>query len=107
VPGIGDKTAASLIRSHGDVAGILAAANDRSSGMGAGPRGKLLAAADYLAVAPQVVAVRTDAPVVVQPTGRGVLPAEPVDPGALHDLVVRHGIGGPVSRLLKALAGQE
>jgi hypothetical protein len=48
--------------------------------------------------------VATDAPVTVEPAGDGTLPTEPVDPGALSDLVRAHGIGGPVNRLLQALA---
>ena len=42
------------------MAGILAAVEDPDSDLGPGPRGKIKAAADYLAVAPQVVAVSRD-----------------------------------------------
>ncbi|MBM9465889.1 5'-3' exonuclease [Nakamurella leprariae] len=104
VAGIGDKTAASLVRSYGDMAGILTAVDDPRSGLGAGPRSKLSAAADYLAVAPQVVAVRTDAPVSLAPDGDGTLPARPADPAALQELAELHGLGGSVARLIEALA---
>jgi len=56
VAGVGEKTAATLLATHGDLAGILAAA-EAGTGMTAGVRAKLLAAADYLAVAPTVVEV--------------------------------------------------
>ncbi|WP_458041884.1 MULTISPECIES: 5'-3' exonuclease [Bacteria] len=56
VPGVGEKTAATLIAAHGDLAGILAAA-EAGEGMAAGVRAKLLAALPYLAVAPKVVGV--------------------------------------------------
>lgn len=56
VPGVGEKTAATLLAAHGDLAGIQAAA-ERGEGMSAGVRAKILGAADYLAVAPAVVEV--------------------------------------------------
>lgn len=59
VAGIGEKTAASLLAAHGDLAGIVAAA-ERGEGMSAGVRAKVLAAADYLEVAPAVVGVVRD-----------------------------------------------
>jgi 5'-3' exonuclease len=59
VAGVGDKTAAGLLAAHGDLAGILAAA-EAGDGMSAGVRAKLLAGLPYLAVAPEVVAVVRD-----------------------------------------------
>lgn len=56
VAGIGEKTAATLLAAHGDLDGIRAAAA-AGTGMTAGIRAKLLAAGDYLAVAPTVVQV--------------------------------------------------
>ena len=41
VAGIGEKTAASLLRKFGDLPGILAASADPDSDLAAGPRGKL------------------------------------------------------------------
>ena len=61
VAGIGEKTAAGLLAAHGDLAGILAAA-EAGDGMSAGVRAKLDAGAAYLAVAPRVVAVVRDLP---------------------------------------------
>lgn len=60
VAGIGDKTAAALLAAHGDIAGIRAAADQPDSGLSAGVRAKIIAGADYLAVAPRVVAVVRD-----------------------------------------------
>ena len=55
VAGIGEKTAASLINSHGDLEGILAeASRPEQQDQRLGPA-KLAAAIDYLAVAPTVV----------------------------------------------------
>ena len=59
VAGVGDKTAAGLLATHGDLPGILAAA-EAGDGMSAGVRAKLLAGLPYLAVAPEVVAVVRD-----------------------------------------------
>ena len=56
VAGIGEKTAASLLKEHGDLAGVRAAAAS-GTGMTAGVRAKILAASDYLDVAPPVVEV--------------------------------------------------
>ena len=103
VPGVGDKTAATLISRFGTVEGLLDALEGRSTGLTAGLRAKLLAARDYLLVAPAVVRVSTDAPVMVAPDGPGILPAEPVDPAGLSELIRRHGIGGPTARLVTAM----
>jgi 5'-3' exonuclease len=101
VPGVGDKTAAALISAHGDVPGVLAAAADPSSGIAPGLRGKLLAAADYLAVAPAVVGVVRDLPV---PDLDARLPSAPRDPEALLALSDRWGLAGPLNRVLHVLA---
>jgi len=60
VAGIGDKTAADLLATHGDLDAIIGAAQDPDGPMTGALRSKLLAAADYLAVAPTVVRVVTD-----------------------------------------------
>ena len=73
--------------------------------MNAGNRKKILAAADYLAVAPAVVRVATDAPVVLHPTGNGSWPHVPADPARLADLVRELGIGSAVKRLLELMPG--
>lgn len=101
VPGVGDKTAAALIDGYGSIDAILAAAADPGSPMASGPRRKVLAAVDYLAVAPAVVAVRRDAE--VQLSGPDAVPGTVFDPDRLRELVAEHGLAGPVERLLLAL----
>lgn len=102
VAGVGDKTAASLLLSYGDLSGIRAAAADPGSALGPGPRGKILAAADYLEVAPTVVAVARD---IDLGTPECALPRSPKDPEALAALAERWGLKSPVERLTKVLAG--
>ena len=59
VAGIGEKTAATLLAAHGDLPGIIAAAQ-AGEGMSAGIQSKILAGLAYLAVAPTVVEVVKD-----------------------------------------------
>ncbi len=65
VPGVGEKTAATLLAQHGSLDQILAAAHDPKSKMAKGLRAKLLAATDYIDAAGPVVRVATDAPVTL------------------------------------------
>src|SRR5690554_3729315 len=60
VAGVGAKTAVTLLSSYGDLDGIIAAAADPVSDMKAPMRAKIIAAADYLTVAPAVVGVVRD-----------------------------------------------
>ncbi|WP_238997777.1 5'-3' exonuclease [Nocardioides limicola] len=103
VKGVGEKTAATLLGAFTDLPGIIAAAGDPTSAMAPGPRSKIEASLDYLAVAPEVVAVRRDLDFgVVDLT----LPAAPVDPGALDELAGRWGLGSSVERLAQVLPGR-
>ncbi len=102
VKGVGDKTAATLLGRFGDMAGIIAAAQDPASDMGPGPRGKIKAAADYLAVAPQVVAVARDLDL---PRTGYALPRTPADPDRVLALAQQWNLSGPAERLVNALAG--
>src|ERR1700754_370761 len=61
VPGVGEKTAATLLAQYGSLDQILVAAHDPKSKMSKAYRTKLLAAADYIEVAGPVVRVATDA----------------------------------------------
>ncbi len=106
VAGVGDKTAATLINRFGSIEGLLAAMDGRSTGLTTTLRAKLAASRDYLLVAPKVVRVADDAPVVVDPAGRAALPREPIDPGRLSELVRQHGIGGATARLVRAIEGR-
>ena len=60
VPGVGEKTAVTLLSDYGNLDGIVAAAADPASGMSPPVRARILAAADYLTVAPTVVQVVRD-----------------------------------------------
>nr|WP_281283776.1 5'-3' exonuclease [Nocardioides dongxiaopingii] len=102
VPGVGEKTAATLLQRHGDMAGIIAAALDPGSGMGPGPRAKIKAAADYLEVAPTVVAVARD--IDLDRSGLA-LPSTPADPDRLLALAEQWGLESPATRLLGVLGG--
>ncbi|HEX2176324.1 MAG TPA: 5'-3' exonuclease [Nocardioidaceae bacterium] len=101
VSGVGEKTAASLLRTYGDLDSIVAAAADEAGTMSAGVRGKLLAAADYLAVAPRVVAVARDLD-LGDPDLRLPDPA-PREPERFAELRDRWGLGGSADRALDAL----
>ncbi len=100
VPGVGDKTAATLITRFGDVDGLLAAVDDPSSNLSPTMRRKLADAREYLAVAPAVVAVRADVPL---PAYDDTLPREPRDPAALVELAERWGLDASLNRVLTAL----
>jgi 5'-3' exonuclease len=102
VPGIGEKTAASLLLRFGDLRGIVAAAADPESDLSPSPRRRLLDAADYLEVAPTVVAVARDLDL---PAYDARLPSAPADASALEALAERYNLGSPVKRLTAVLAG--
>jgi len=101
VRGIGDKTAATLIAQYGDLASVVAAAEDDASDMGAPVRKKLLAGLDYLVVAPKVVAVAKDVP--IPPGLATAIPRTPRDHDALVALAERWGITTSAARLTSAL----
>ena len=101
VAGVGEKTAATLLERFGDIAGIVAAAEDPDSDMGPGPRGKIKAAADYLEVAPTVVAVARD---IDLDRSDILLPRHPKDPDKVEALVEQWGLGSPAERLTAALS---
>lgn len=101
VAGIGEKTAASLLRTYGDLAGVRAAVADPDSGISPRIRASLRDAADYLDRAPAVVRVARDLPV----------PAAPVDlpdPDLplLEAIGAEFGISNSIGRILRALGVQ-
>jgi len=102
VAGVGDKTAATLLNRFGTIDAVIAAAADPDSEMGPGPRGKIKAAADYLAVAPRVVAVRRDLDLGGPDLTR---PRTPADHDAVVALDARWGLGSSAVRLVEALSG--
>jgi 5'-3' exonuclease len=103
VAGIGEKTAVALLNSWGDLDGIVAAARDDSSDMSATIRAKVLAAADYLAVAPKVVAVVRD--LDLPAFDARIRPRTSDQSDGLDALSKRWGLGGSLQRALNALDG--
>ena len=105
VPGIGAKTAATLVGRFPSWAALRAAVTDRDDArLSASVRARLAAAADYLAVVEPVVRVAVDADVRLDRPD-DVLPAAPVDDARLDALAQRWGIGSSVGRLRAALGG--
>ena len=89
VPGVGEKTAAQLVRRFKDLDGIIAS-------------GKLGEAANaYIERARRVGVPVNIAPV---PKPAGTRPATPRDPQALAKLTETYGIGSSIDRLVRALA---
>ena len=101
VPGVGEKTAARLVGRYGGVAGILAALEDSDADFAPGLRTKLLAASDYLAVAPEVVRVARE---VKLPALDTTLPTAPRDSDLLIGLAEQWGVAGAMRRLVDACA---
>ncbi len=89
IPGVGAKTAAALLRRHGDLDGVI--------------RGARLAPA---AVAYLHQARRVAVPVATAPVRRprGGLPKAPAHPRRLEALSRMHGLEGPLARLLGVLS---
>jgi 5'-3' exonuclease len=101
VPGIGEKTAATLLGTFGDLDGILAAAATSDEGFPRGAHAKLLAAIDNIPAMRRVVAVARDLP--IGPVSN-TIPASPPDAGTLHAFAERWGLGNSVTRVLEAFA---
>ena len=104
VPGVGEKTAATLLAQHGSLDQILAAAYDSKSKMAKGLRAKLLGATDYIEAAGQVVRVATDAPITLS-TPTDDLPLVAADAQRTAELATELGVGSSIARLQKALDG--
>ncbi len=103
VAGIGEKTAAALLAEYGSLQRLQEAAADATSALKPAARKRLDAARDYLAVAPEVVRVRAEAP--TSPVD-SALPTAPEHPDELAKLAEQYGLAGPVKRLVKVLAAE-
>jgi 5'-3' exonuclease len=103
VAGVGEKTAAALVREFGDLAGIRAAVARTAvpkPPLTAAVLRKLHAAGDYLEAAPVVVAVARS---IDLPPVEGTLPRSPADADALAGLAEQHNLQSPLARLGAAL----
>lgn len=101
VAGVGEKTAAGLLRDFGSLDGILAAVADPRSALSAGVRAKLLAAADYLAVAPKVVNVVRD--LDLPEVDARIRPVDAETAEAAREFAERWGLTSAMTRILGAL----
>jgi 5'-3' exonuclease len=104
VPGVGEKTAATLMGKHGSLEHVLAAAHDPKSSMSKAYRSKLLAATDYIERAGPVVRVATDANVDFS-TSSDVLPRSAKHPRKVAEFAGELGVTSSIARLQKALDG--
>jgi len=100
VAGIGEKSAAALLAAHGDLDGIVAAAREGSGGT-PGQRAKILAATDYLAVAPRVVRVVRD--LDLGAPDDSLRPVDDDRAAAAGTLAERWNLGSSMTRALAAL----
>lgn len=99
-PGVGEKTAAALVRTFGGVEAMLTAIDKGHGGFPKGSRPKVAAARAYLDAARAVVWAAVDAPV---PAMDGSLPLTPADPRRLAALDARWDLGSSLRRALAAL----
>jgi len=101
VPGVGEKTAAALVRTFGSIEGITTALDAGHGGFPRGSRDKLEKVRDYLNVALSVVKVVDDAPL---PEIDGTLPVTLADAGRLTELGERWGLGSSLTRFVTAVS---
>ncbi|MGN8027677.1 5'-3' exonuclease [Microbacterium sp. 22242] len=101
VAGVGEKTAATLLAEHGDLAAIRTAA-ETADGMSAGVAKKILSAADYLEVAPTVVRVATALPIAVP--AEALRPLDAAEKAAAVSVAERWNLGTSMARALEALS---
>lgn len=102
VVGVGEKTAASLLAEYGSLDGIVAAAADPGVPLGGAVRAKILAAADYLTVAPKVVNVVRD--LKLPGFDARIRPSTPEQAAELDRLAARWGLSSSMQRARDALA---
>ena len=99
VAGIGEKTAAQLIRAYGDLAGLRAGIDGGDKAIKGAQRTRLEAASAYLDVAPLVVRVARDAPL---PKVDAALPTEVADARLLSKVASEYGVTASFNRVLSA-----
>ena len=102
VAGVGEKTAATLLAEYGTLDGIVAAAADPSVPLGGAVRAKILAAADYLTVAPAVVNVVRD--LKLPAFDARIRPSTAEQAAELERLAATWGLSSSMQRAREALA---
>jgi 5'-3' exonuclease len=103
VQGVGDKTAAALIREYGDLARIVAVASDPDAPLSSSVRARLLDACDYLAAAPRVVRVVRD--LDFDDVDDRLGPLDEDHRRRVTELAERAGLGGAADRAIAAIDG--
>jgi 5'-3' exonuclease len=101
VPGVGEKTAATLLVEFGDLDAIRTAVNDPAVPLSASVRSKIRAASSYLDVAPRVVRVKRDLALPDRTMTINRLEADHLE--ELNALSERWGLGGSLNRAIRAL----
>ncbi len=101
VPGVGEKTAASLLAQFGDLYGIIEAAQDPATTLSASVRSRITGSAAYLEVAPRVVQVTRD--LDIHEVDAGIHPLDAGRLDALSALSKKWGLGGSLERAVRAL----
>ena len=101
VPGVGEKTAAGLIRAFGDLESLKSALDKGHGGFPPGTRKKLEAARGYLDIAPPVVRTATDVP--LDEDIDGSLPSTVPDPEILTEIGTELGLGSSLTRFRAAV----
>ncbi len=102
VAGVGEKTAAKLITTYGDLAALRAAIDGGDPAIKGAQRARLEAASAYLDAAPSVVSVVRDIDLGV--TDRDLeLPTQVADPSLMSRLAVDHRLTTSFDRIVSAL----
>ncbi|MGZ8179623.1 5'-3' exonuclease [Williamsia sp. SKLECPSW1] len=108
VAGVGEKTAATLLRAFGDLDAVEAAARAKDKRISTRIAASLADSRDYLEAARTVVFVRTDADVTwTSGSAPAAIPQAPADADALAALVADLGITSSVNRLASAFGWEQ
>jgi 5'-3' exonuclease len=102
VAGVGEKTAAKLIATYGDLPSLRAAIDGGDPAIKGAQRARLEAASAYLDAAPSVVNVVRDIDLPFTEEDL-VLPTQVADPSLMSRLAVDHGLTSSFDRVVTAL----
>jgi 5'-3' exonuclease len=102
IGGIGEKSAADLLRQHGDLHAVMAAAADPSRPMSPARRTRLVASLDYVVKALTVVTCVDDAPVEPAEEDSWLL-GTPAEDGRVEEFGQRWGCSRQVARLAEVV----